>query len=721
MKFDPREQIKWIFKINSKTGIIKKEEISHLERSNLVDLYQFPGSFNYDKSIFSAQIEGRKFTDSGYYCNKVEGTLDYQTYWNTEKEKAYSGVLIDEKFYICGDAYFYLNYAILNHKDGPVEVPTLRDSDIWYYNLLEHAELFRVDGVSKTKFTVTSKVRQWGMTVKILFKLIKKLWFERGSSCKYISCDDKYIKDGWKELEKYRDHLNTNVGWFRPLAPNKQGHWIQRQELKDKTFVGLNSEIRGITTKNNPSSVVAGKTDVAFIDEAGIDTNLLEVFGYIEPALRNGNIVYGKMHIGGAAGDSTQSEGIKELMDYPVAYNMLPVPYFNDPSILTGIFVSALFSYGDCVDEFGNSNIEAARIAYAKDAELVKTRSYTKYLQFKSQYPLTLKDYFATRTESIYPVEIIKPQLEYLSKSFKVPTVRITPSETGFIHKFDDDRKVIEDFPVKKETDKRGAICMIEPPIKNPPHGLYYAGVDVINKSISETSISLQSIHIFKAAHNIDGEYSEEKLVAWYCGRTNNDPEEVYRICSNLIEYYNARACIENNLKAFIDWMLSNNFSHRIMRRSDLPINKDLIINSTINKSEYGIRMTDKFKHEVLHPTIIEYMSEVISTDFIETMVDGELVITHKNIYGVTRIPDKMLLTETVNYNPSPKWNADRIVSFGLALFAARTNTNRGIIVTDTKKNHKKSVNYMDTLRNTQLYDSGFSGYSKLGGAKLGY
>ena len=210
-----------------------------------------------------------------------------------------------------------------------------------------------------------------------------------------------------------------------------------------------------------------------------------------------------------------------------------------------------------------------------------------------------------------------------------------------------------------------------EMPFPNPQWGMYYAGVDTISPLMGTTSISLQSIHIYKAAHEIDGEFAEDKLVAWYTGRTD-DPYGSYEISRKLIKFYNARALVENNNRNYIEWMIKENERTCLMRKSDVPISKELIYNSNVSGVEYGINVT-RLK-DYLISLAIEYISEVIGTRFNEKT--GEST----SIYGVTRIKDKMLLKEMLEY--SSKKNTDRLDSFCLALLAAKSNTNRGVKVT---------------------------------------
>ena len=689
-----------IFKWDSKTKTLVVESITKEERLNLINhLYKLPGEMDLDVRIKRATQEADKFIIDRIYCDKVDGSRDFIDYWNQQKAFSYSGLLIDDKFYITGDYYFYLNFGMISFKNGKVRPPALRDSDIWFYHLVEKAEL-------TGKYTITAKRRQWGYSLKLLNKLLKRFWFEDRFIGKFAASDDNYLDSGWNVVEGYKDHLNEYTGWYRGLDPSKKGDWQQRTKMEDNSYVGRKSILKTVNIKNKASAIVYGKVDEAFIDEAGIQKNLGEVLGLLDAALRDGNLVTGIVHAGGAAGNMKEAEGLKEIIYNPHGYNMLSLPnvWSSRPEEKVGIFVPAYYSYGSFIDEFGNSDIEGAKQSLIEEGEKQKKKSFSDYQIFKSQNPFTLEDMFAVREENIFPLDVIEPHFEYLDKEYNPTTIEITKIQVGFTHRISDKYDIVTDFPVKRGSNKRGAICMVEPPIPNPPFGLYYAGIDTITPIKTETSVSLQSIHIYKAAHDIDGEYSQDNLVAWYTGRSD-ELEETFEITLSLMEYYNVRACIENNNRNFIQYLIGKKKTHYIMRRNQLPIIKDLIVNSTVDTSDYGINITAQMK-KYLRELLIEYLGEIIDTEFKE---DG----SSYDIYGVTRIKDKMALKEMLNW--SPKKNTDRIDSLALAIFAAKSNSSRGLIVKSDSKVEKKVVNYRRVMSNTQLSGGGFKQNVKLG------
>jgi hypothetical protein len=201
------------------------------------------------------------------------------------------------------------------------------------------------------------------------------------------------------------------------------------------------------------------------------------------------------------------------------------------------------------------------------------------------------------------------------------------------------------------------------------------------------------------------------KVVAWYCGRFDN-VDITYNICMQLIEYYNAKAMIENDMSHFIQWMIKGHKAHYMMKRSEYPKIQEMIRNSSVHE-DFGIRKGNSKTFEThLIDTVATYMSEVIATEFTS---DGEAI----NIYGVERIDDIMLLKECLEYNASK--NVDRIWAFAYAVDCAQGNTIRQNVqkVTSKKNNESLSMNFRfnpqeSIARMKSKGNTGYSFYHKL-------
>ncbi len=671
------------------------ENITKDHRIQMIrDLTKRPGEIKFDERVFDFTKTRDYFNKHRYYTNLVSYSRDWVSFWEHEKSLLYSGVIIDD-FYISGDMYHYLNFIqIPNKVAGGPTFPWFLDTDVWYHNHIELAPLIN-------KFTVTVKKRQIGISLKHCAKMLKRFYHEQNFVGRLASFNESYVKENWKIMDDFHDFLQEHTAWKRPLDPGKTLNWRQRIKMPDSTYKGRKSTLKGVTTKTNPAALVSGTVSEVWKDEIGIDSTLIDSVEFARPALSWGNLIKGEMHLTGAVGKLKDSADLKKLFYNPDDYNMLSFENdYNNDSEKIGMFIPEQWSYGDFIDEYGNSDVEGALVEIERLAELEKKKSFKAYMIYKSQRPTDPSEAFAEREENDFPVYIIEPHYKKLQAGFNPMTVELFTDSRGNVkHTFSTKYPIIKDFPVKKDTIKNGIIVIDEMPLPNTPFGLYYAGVDTISPITSTgSSISLQSCYIYKSAHELDGEFSSEKVVAWYAGR----PEERYGafdITKNLINFYNARAAIENDNKNFIEWMIGKKQQNCMMRRREFNLGKETFAKSSISTIEYGLRTGTKDMKNYLISLAIEYVSEEIGN-----RVDTDTGKTVP-IYGVERIKDEMLLREMLDY--TPRKNVDRIVSFAIALFASRSNTNRGFKLSNKVKEYKPKAKRVDR-RFTKTYSSPF-------------
>lgn len=638
--------------LDTKTGLYKEVGLLPAQRLELsMDLLKKPGEMNLDERIFKTRTYAEKFDQDGIYCDYQDGTSDFKRFWEDAKKLSYSGLLIDDQYYATGDMIWYLNFIQIPDKVKRDQAfPMILDTDLWYF---QHIEL----GVLNNKFTYTLKKRQIGVTLKLIAKLIKRFWFERVAKCKLAVWDEKYQTANWEILALYKDHLNRHTGWYRNLDPGKVFHWVQASDNGNGDKVGLKSEVKSVNTKTNPASVVSGGVTEAFIDEAGVNPNLDMTIGFLEPALKFGQTITGEVHVAGAVGNMTQCKPLKEFFYKPSSGNGYP------------IFIPEQYSYHPFIDEFGNSLVDEAKKAIEEEYDRQKKEaSFEGYVLYKSQHPLTPEDCFNVTSDNPFNKTIIQPHYDWLINNYDPLLVTLNDDW----YKIGSKHPLITDYPHNPAMDNTGAVVILEAPLmKNPPFGLYYAATDPIRPVKVKGKASLQAIYIYKAAHEIEGEFAQDKLVAWYTGRAE-DPYVTYDITRKLVKMYNARHAVENDQAVFIEWLIGEGETKYLMKRSEMPILTDWVPKTTISGEEYGWRTGSgqSVVKQRLIDLAVTYVEEHIGTTFHD---DG----TSETIYGVQRIYDAMLLKEMLDYGD----NTDRIIAFAGVLMAARSNTNRGFKV----------------------------------------
>jgi len=469
---------------------------------------------------------------------------------------------------------------------------------------------------------------------------------------------------------------------------------ISTSQIKDIELIGTD-DYYGFECEDHLYTVndyqITHNSSIVFFEEAGVNSTLDKTYEFIKPTLQIGGLTTGIILVAGSVGELKECEPLRKFTYNPDDNDFLGVPDLVNPEKSVSFFVPTFWNYihevkdnedniighERCYDSDGNSDITRAKELILETGLLQARKDPASYALFKSQYPESLEDLYGARETNIFPIAILSKQSFNLD-DYKPVTIDIIEDADGKLKHTLISKPIVLDFPLKSQSYREGAICMSEPPIDNPPNFMYFAGVDPV-KSLQGIGESLMSVHIFQNYYIENNEIKGGKLVAWYTGR-NEDTHVTFRKIKDLLNYYNAAAVVESDQSSFIDWMIAEkqNYRHRLLKRSQVPILKDLVPNSAIG-DEYGVRMntggTSSRVKDYMHTKIIDYVSDVLSERYLD---DG----TKIPVYGVERIKDQMLIKEMLNFNN--KGNYDRIISFGLALLTAAVYESRQVI-------HKKT------------------------------
>lgn len=632
-----------------------------------------PGNYGL-KNTYLWRQPAVNYSTLGRYCQYEDKSKEARNWYSFEMEKFQTGLIIDS-VYLDGYFYFYLNFTPIYDKvKGRIDFPRVWDSDYHYFLVMAIA---RGEG----KNVVTIKPRQYGYSLKHVSMLIKDLYFNKDANLKIVGYDDQYISGEWSILTYMRNWLNEKTLFYRNFDPDSQYFWVQRRAVsegildKKKTYKGRNNTIKAVTAKHNPTKAAGGSAKIIYCTEGGIFPNLDKFYAFASPNISLGNIVTGTIYIAGAAGELKDCGPLRNFVFNPEENGFLGLPDEDNPSEKTGFFCKVIWNKSyqdpitkeiiDCYDEDGNSDLEKALYYYKLEEAQAKKKSPQDYKLWKSQYPLTLKDAFDLREDNIFPTELVSEQIARLD-TFNPLKVKIKKDQEGKLkHFFCPECQIVTDWPIKASSHRDGSIVILEPPVEGAPPNLYYAGVDPIKQIRTQTSESLMSCYIFKAAHQLDGEYFNEVPVAWFTGR-HQDPTETYKTVETLIHYYNAKALIENDQREFISWMIQRGNGQYMFRQREIVSINDTIGNTKIFTDDYGITTGQgKIKELLYWPTVIKYLEEVIRVEY-----DKEGMAYER--FGVERIKDVMLLKEIAGW--APKRNTDRLMAFVFALLAVQSN-----------------------------------------------
>jgi hypothetical protein len=457
------------------------------------------------------------------------------------------------------------------------------------------------------------------------------------------------------------------------------------------------SKIQGASFEKNPTTGVGGPCTYFFHEEAGIAPKMDQTFEYIRPAMTSGMMTTGMFIAAGSVGDLDQCEPLKQMILNPEGNDIYAVEtnLMDDKGTIgvCGLFIPEQWSMPPHIDKYGNSLIEEALKSIREErAQWKKDLSPEQYQLRISQKPIDIAEAFAYRKEAIFPQAVLSKQIkkieekEYAYEFVKLERLdgRIKPSKSN--------KLPISTFPVnKKMEDKTGSLVVWEKPVSNPTFSMYYASIDPVSEGKTTTSDSLCSIFVYKNPVEVTRETKDgletfvegDKIVASWCGRYD-DINKTHEQLELIIEWYNAWTLVENNISLFIQHMIARKKQKYLVPKQQIVFLKDLGSNSNVFQ-EYGWKNTGTLFKSHLISYAIEFIREEIYQD---TDEHGNIV---KTVLGVERIPDKMLLTEMMQYFPG--LNVDRLVAFSaLIAFAKLQQANRGYIKRKEQDNSKDSL-----------------------------
>ena len=653
----------------------------------LTSLFKEPGLYEFDETSFVFNEQARKFKEQGeVYCMAPYMSKDFISYWDNEKEKCRKGAIFkngDKTWYLPRDYYMWLNFLPIYDKEKKnFDFAGVRDAQY-------HMALYECLAELNYKHCSILKKRQIASSYYHMGKFINQIWFERGVILKLGASLKDYIglEGSWKFLDEYRAFLNSKTAWYRPMNPGKVLTWQQKIEVTEngrKQEKGLKGMLQGMSFEQSDTKGVGGPCSYFFYEEAGIAPTMNKTFEYLRPAMQSGSITTGLFIAAGSVGDLSQCKPLEEFTMHPDANGMYGVEtnLIDETGVRgrTALFIPEHWSMPPYIDKYGNSLIQESLEAIELIREEWKKNLSPEIYRLRiSQHPINIKEAFAFRDESVFPLLLVGAQKKRIEdKEYPYEHIELERMMTGDINAKQSRRLPIMQFPVdKKLEDKRGVIIVYERPIPDSKWGTYYASVDPVGEGKTTTSESLCSIHVYKnpvevtkiTDKGVENLAEGDKIVASWCGRYD-DLTKTHEQLELIIEWYNAWTIVENNVSLFIQYMIERRKQKYLVPKNQIVFLKDLGANKTVY-SEYGWKNTGTIFKTHLLSYLIGWLTEEINQ---ETDEDGTVIST---TYGIERITDYMALVEMEQYRPGT--NVDRLVSLAaLIAFAKVQQSNRG-------------------------------------------
>lgn len=612
-------------------------------------------------------------------------STEYDAFFQHELEKIKYGVTING-VYIHGWLYWHLNHWRFfiddeDKHDGRTDIvrvfrnPDLRDNEWLVAEYLKKAE-------DEKKGLLLFGTRRFAKTE------IESSWIGRGATIYngsqnvVSSTNDNDIKILAASIDKGLSNLHPYFKFDRLLDD-----WRKEVALgiKEKKVGGKRIEwskilIRNLDEGRNTEAIAGTTPKTLVIDEIGKCEKVLESFQAAVPGFTS---PYGWRCVPlltGTGGNFIPNSDAEKMFNEPEAFNFLAVEWPGKAKKY-GVFLPGTYRMEAKVETtFGTFIKDKSGILLPEDSELYnfpmkvsdeekakliikgeietaeKSIDVKASLKARMYFPIEPEDCFLSDEENDFPIEAIREHLAQLDAQEKVGEyVELVRDATGKVsYTFNTKLKPITDFPVTSATIKDAPVVIYEPPVSDAPFGLYIAGGDPINQGMSNTSSSLGTVYIYKRLYDpLNGTF-QNMIVASYAGRPSS-LKKWHEIVEMLLELYNATIMIENVGTNFIEYIDGKNKGHLLADGYNLL--REIQPNTSILGKPKGLPPTVRVIAHCMG-LLYDYCKE-------ELMGEDEHGKPIKKL-GVTRIKDRMLLIEMLNFNSVD--NFDRIVAFRHAI-----------------------------------------------------
>lgn len=621
-----------------------------------------------------------------------EDKIEFRRYWKRERHRIKNGFWIaDSQVYIPGWLYWHTVYWVieLDYKDEVTGkswktkgTPLFRDLEWEIATDIEEAE-------KQQKMYILVGSRGFGKS-NFCASIVGRIYnFYEDSECVISGGFDNDNKLLAQKIDLGLSNVHPIFFKQRLLANWKaevRAGWIDQATKLRK---GSNSRIltRNYEEGNNTMATNGTRPKVHIIDEIGKIPHLENCVLDSMPCWMNDYGMFSIPILAGTGGDMEVGEDAAKLFRNPGTYNILEFDDIWEGSGKIGKFIPvtkarnefkhwwSLYDYltiiqkmdlnphpdlnvqimvsdeQECMDKYVTPRREKALRSTTSNA-IIKEKAY---------YPLTPSESFLTITANDFPVEAIKQHKMFLEKEqFKSRRVDLYMGLDGKVKFKDSERFPISVFPIQADTDKTGVVEMIEPPIDNPPYGLYVGGIDPYKISESDYSDSAGAVIIFKRMTTSMNDPFQNMPIAWYTGRPK-DIHDWYENVRMLLKLYGAKGMCENIDYGFIQYMISKKESYYMAE--GLSFLREISPGSK-SKSAIGLPPTTTMINH-WNNTAVQYAKEEIVKERDE---EGNI---KRTVLGCSRILDPMLLEEMGKFNKN-KGNFDRIRAFSIAVAYAQ-------------------------------------------------
>lgn len=614
----------------------------------------------------------------------------FKAYWKQERQRMREGFDIGG-VYISGWLYWHTVYWKIamykekvdsrgkKHKQRIIKTPYLRDIE-WdcggdFTKCEEDGRFYTLVGSRDFGKSIIAASRSgWNYTLFSQSETVIS-----GGEKSYIKLATDKIEDGLTNLHPILKQQRLASDWGKEV---RAGWKDKKTNQPDKKSSNSAIIVRNYEMGNKTMAANGTRPGFHLIDEIGTLPNLISCVKDSDGCWHSGEGDKPSclVMLAGTGGDMEVGLEASEIFYAPESYNMLE---FDDiwegrgkickfvPATKAKMaykFPMSLSKYLgiecpelDHVTILVSDEEKALKEWWEPEERLARKSGNSKtLLKFKAYWPLKPSDSFLVLTKNDFNVDAAQKQQIRLKEAGKTGTpVELVHDGEKIVHKFTDKMPITE-FPLKTQSPDAPVIIWEFPIEENPPFGLYTAGVDPYRQGQAAYSDSLGAVYVFKRIHDIQSERYQNLLVASYVARPDSK-DKWNETARNLIKYFNAYTLCENDEYSFIDYMVKKGDAARYLATQPEWL-REIVPNTKVNR-EYGIHRSSDRVRAHLDGLLKSYLDEVIMQD---KDIHGSII---REILGVTRVFDPMLLEEIIKFNADG--NFDRIIAAELAIAMA--------------------------------------------------
>jgi hypothetical protein len=525
----------------------------------------------------------------------------YAEFWKEEQRRwKYGLVRPSDGEWIPGQLYFYWNYSPIwlveivktestgrKQKGERVQkFPKPWLGDYLFYHYMQQAR----DGGTHGKLL---KTRGVGFSFKMgaISPCNMYVYPGTGNPNFHLASEKTFLagdKGIWGKVVDTLDWIAKTTPLPRMRTVDRAGSTLEIQlGFKDEYGVrqGLLSSVHGISLKDNPDKARGIRGPLIHYEEDGLFPNLEKAWNVNLKAVEDGDVGFGFMLAGGTGGvEGGSFEGSEKLFYNTAAYEIYGIPNVFDKNTrgdtTCGFFWGGYLNRNGCYDEeCGEPDVIKALLQILTNRYKIKYNSSdpSAITQKKAEEPITPQEAIMRTEGTIFPVSDLKDYLEsimvrkesFLAEHYVGELVRTGDGKLKW--RLNNDKFPLRSYD-KDNANREGCLEIFEMPSENAngeiANGRYIAGIDPIDADSGTSLFSIQVMDLFT-----------DRIVAEFSGRPRL-AEEAYEISLRLLEFYNAVANYEKNLKGLFSYFDKKNALFRLCDTpqilKDMQMTKDM-------------------------------------------------------------------------------------------------------------------------------------------------